>query len=223
MDFKSIMALFREDDWTRELVEMLVEMLELSSRMFDYTMGVVVNGEPDSDPNDKIFGRDKRINELMRKIRRRVIARLSVGGQRGEVPTALIFFNAVKDAERIGDYIKNLHEILEMMPADPDRALYQQWLLEPSTKVAELLELTRQAFSESDDDTAAEVIAATRRLSRSCEKGIREIADDNLGTHDAVSLVLALRFIKRISSHLSNIATTVVMPVDLLDFHDESL
>ena len=37
----------------------------------------------------------------------------------------------------------------------------------------------------------------------------------------AVCLVLALRFYKRIVSHLSNIATTVVMPVDLLDFHDE--
>lgn len=223
MDFKSIMSLFREDDWTRELVEMLVEMLDLSSQMYGFTMGVVINGDPDQDPNGQLFERDKKINHLMRQIRRRVIARLSVGGQGGEVPTALIFFNAVKDAERIGDYIKNLHEILEMMPESPDRSLYKKWLQKPSDTTAELLELTRQGFAESDDDIAAEIIAATRRLNRQCEKDIRTIADEDLGTHDAVSLVLALRFIKRISSHLSNIATTVVMPVDLLDFHDESL
>jgi len=223
MDFKSIMALFREDDWTHELVEMLVEMLDLSHQMYGFTMGVVINGDPDQDPNTQLFDRDKRINKLMRKIRRRVIARLSVGGQGEEVPTALIFFNAVKDAERIGDYIKNLHEILEMMPESPDRDLYRKWLQEPSDKVAELLTLTSQGFAESDDDIAAEIIAATRRLNRQFEKDIRAVADANLGSHDVVSLVLALRFMKRISSHLSNIATTVVMPVDLLDFHDESL
>jgi hypothetical protein len=34
--------------------------------------------------------------------------------------------------------------------------------------------------------------------------------------------VLALRFIKRIAAHMANIATTVVMPVDRLDFYDET-
>ena len=43
----------------------------------------------------------------------------------------------------------------------------------------------------------------------------------DLPTRDAVCLVLVLRFYKRLVAHMSNIATTVVMPVDMIDFYDE--
>jgi len=65
------------------------------------------------------------------------------------------------------------------------------------------------------------VISRARTLAKECEKVIREITASELKTDDAVCLVLILRFYKRIAAHMSNIATTVIMPVDLLDFHDE--
>jgi phosphate uptake regulator len=221
MDFKSIMSLFHEDDWAGELVEMLDEMLELSGRMLDFTMSSVINGAAGADAQTDLYGRDKRINELMRKIRRRVVTRLSVGGRRGEVPTALIFMNAVKDAERIGDYVKNLYEIGDLAGDAPDRNLYRTWLGDRAQRIAALIDTTREAFSTSDDELAAGVIADARKLGKECEAAIREITGWAENVRDAVCLVLALRFFKRVVSHLSNIATTVVMPVDLLDFHDE--
>jgi phosphate transport system protein len=221
MDFKSIMSLFREDDWTGELMEKLDEMLALGGRMFSYTMNVVIEGANGSDPQVELFGRDKRINELMRKIRRRVTTRLSLGGSKGEVPTALIFMNAVKDAERVGDYVKNLYEIADLQDDEPDRQLYRDWLGERAERIAALIEATREAFAEGDDEASARVIADCRQLGKECEATIREITDTVTSVRDAVCLVLALRFYKRIVAHLSNIATTVVMPIDLLDFHDE--
>lgn len=221
MQFKSIMSLFREDDWAGELVEKLDTMLELSGLMFTYTIGVVVEGKNGADPNVELFGRDKRINELMRKIRRRVVTRLSVGGRRSEVPTAMIFMNAVKDAERIGDYVKNIYEIADISGDAPDRDLYREWLGERAERIAALIAATREAFVDSDDEGAARVIADARKLSKECEAAIREITEWSSNVRDAVCLVLGLRFYKRIVSHLSNIATTIVMPVDLLDFHDE--
>ncbi len=221
MDFKSIVHLFRSDDWSGALMDLMDEMLALSGAMFGYTIGVVVRGEPDSDPDTELFARDKRINALMRQIRRRVVTRLSVGGRRGEIPTAVIFMNAVKDAERIGDYVKNIHEVADLMGEHPNRAVYEQWLGERADRIATLIEATRKAFAESDDAAAARVIADTRQLGKECEQVIREITDSFSDVREAVCVVMTLRFYKRISSHLSNIATTVVMPVDLLDFHDE--
>ena len=58
-----------------------------------YTIGVLVDGEPDSDPQHMLYNKDKRINKLERKIRRRVVSHLSVRGSRAEVPSALIFMN----------------------------------------------------------------------------------------------------------------------------------
>jgi phosphate transport system protein len=222
MPFKSIMSLFREDDWTSSLFGMLDEMLALSGGMFAYTMGVLVRGQQDDDPGGKVWTPDKQINALMRQIRRRVVSRLSLGSQRGEVPTALIFMNAVKDAERIGDYVKNIYDVHELMPPPSERGFYGEWLEERTQRIEDLFARTRKAFAASDDEGAARVIADTRVIGRECEAAIVAIAESELKTRDAVCLALVLRFFKRIAAHQSNISTTVVMPVDLLDFHDEA-
>ncbi|MCK9996433.1 MAG: hypothetical protein KAH56_09185 [Candidatus Krumholzibacteria bacterium] len=222
MSFRSILDLFREDNWSNELVDMIMEMLDLGENMFDYTIGVLVRGKPDDDPQQMLYNRDQRINKLERKIRRRVVSHLSVKGSRAEVPSALIFMNVVKDGERIGDYIKNLHEVIEMMPPDPDHKLYQDHLAAPAAAIAEIFTLTRQAFLESDEEIAGKVIKKAKNQGREYEDTIRTITTSDLDTQDAVCLVLVLRFFKRVAAHMSNIASTVVMPVDMIDFYDES-
>ena len=221
MDFKSIMSLFREDDWSGEMVERLDQMLELSGSIFDHAVGVVLGTLEDENPQKEVFKRDKRIHKQMIKIRRRLVSRLAMQDPGADVPTALIFMNAVKDAERIGDYGKNIYELSEMMPDDPDMDLFRAWLGPRAERINVLVERTRKAFADSDDGESARVIADSRQLGRECEDAIREITATITDVRTAVALVLALRFFKRVSSHLSNIATTVVMPVDLLDFHDE--
>jgi phosphate transport system protein len=221
MRFSSILDLFRESNWSEELVEMILEMLDLGNDMFAYTIGVLVRAEPDSDPQELLYNRDKRINKLERKIRRRVVTHLSVGGNKAEVPTALIFMNVVKDAERIGDYVKNLHEIADMMPDNPDRRIYADHLSAPAAAIAALFKQTRQAFLESDAEDAGKVIKYAKAEGKEYENMIRAITTSNLGTQDAVCLVLILRFFKRVVAHMSNIASTVVMPRDMIDFYDE--
>ncbi len=221
MGFGSILDLFKEDNWSNDLVDRIGEMLELADSMFNFASGVVVNGDPNTDPQANLYDKDKRINKLERKIRRRVVSRLSVKGSRAEVPSALIFMNVVKDSERLGDYIKNVHEVFAMQPENPDRALYQKWLSEPTKVVSELFGRTREAFAESDEALAGQVIKQAKGQGREYERMIREITDSSISTHDAVCLVLVLRFYKRLVAHMSNITSTVVMPVDMIDFYDE--
>ena len=68
---------------------------------------------------------------------------------------------------------------------------------------------------------AGEVIKLARAQGRGYEAQIREITTSDMRTQDAVCIVLVLRFFKRLVAHMSNIATTVVMPIDLIDFYDE--
>ena len=221
MGFGSILDLFKQDNWSNELVDMIGEMLELGSAMFEYTTGVIVRGDQNNDPQGLVYDRDQRINKLERKIRRRVVSRLSVRGSRAEIPSALIFMNVVKDGERIGDYIKNLYEVNNMMPDDVDRDLYRKYLEAPTAGIVGLFEKAQLAFAESDEEIAGLVIKSAKDTGRAFEKTIRELTVSDLPTHDAVCLVLVLRFYKRIVAHMSNIATTVVMPVDMIDFYDE--
>ena len=60
MSFRSILDLFREDNWSNDLVDKIMEMLDLGSEMFTYTIGVLVDGEPDSDPQHMLYNKDKR-------------------------------------------------------------------------------------------------------------------------------------------------------------------
>lgn len=221
MKFGSILDLFKQDNWSNYLVDKISEMLELASDMYEYATGVLIKGEPDTDPQALIYDRDKRINHLERKIRRRVVSRLSVRGSRAEIPSALIFMNVVKDAERMGDYVKNLHEVRAMMPAQPDLELYRRHLAEPAARIRDIYGKTRQAFAESNGELAGEVIQTARAEGRGHEAAIRAITTSDMRTQDAVCIVLILRFFKRLVAHMSNIATTVVMPIDLIDFYDE--
>jgi len=185
-------------------------------------VGVVVQGETDSDPQHMIYNRDKRINKLERKIRRRVVSHLSVRGSRAEVPSALIFMNAVKDAERIGDYIKNIYDVVrELMPETADRSLYKDKLCGYADIMRDTMLDTAETFTESDEVRARAIIDIAREQGQALESSIAEITRSTLKTSDAVSLVLIMRFYKRIFSHLSNIASTVCMPVDKMDFFDE--
>lgn len=221
MGFGSILDLFKQDNWSNYLVGKVMEMLELGSDMFEYTTGVLIEGKEETDSQKLLYDRDKRINHLERKIRRRVVSRLSVSGQQAEIPSALIFTTVVKDGERIGDYVKNVHDVVAMMPENPDRDLYRKWLAEPTATIKNIFAKAKQAFEESDEELAGQVIKKAKAEGKRYEEMIREITTSDIGTHDAVCLVLVLRFYKRLVAHMSNIASTVVMPVDMIDFYDE--
>jgi len=221
MGFSSILDLFRKDNWSNELVEKICTMLDLAADMYGYAVGVIVYDEPDDNPQEEIYNRDKKINVLQRQIRQRVVSRLATTSSRAEIPSALIFMNAVKDVERIGDYMKNLYEVRALMCDDPDRKVLQEYLVGRSRTIEDMFAVTAQAFSESDKEKANDIIQRARTLGSEAEKAIREVTRSDLVVCDAVCLVLALRFYKRIAAHMSNVATSVVMPVDLLDFHDE--
>lgn len=222
MGFGSLLDVFKADNWSNELVGMIGEMLEKSHGMYTYATGVLIEGDEDVDPQARIYDVDKKINKLERRIRRRIVSHLSMRGSRADIPSALIFMNAVKDGERIGDYIKNLHEVNAMMPADVDRNLYKEKLGAISAEISDMFDNTRQAFEESDEELAGKVIKKAKKRGREFEALIREITVSGVDASNAVCLVLMLRFYKRIVAHMGNIASTVVMPVDLIDYYDES-
>jgi phosphate transport system protein len=221
MGFGSILDVFKADNWSNEIVGRIGKMLAIGHEMYAFAIRSLLEGEMDGDPQARIYDRDKKINKIERKIRRRVVERLSLRGSRADIPTALIFMNAVKDGERIGDYVKNLHEVGGMMPKDVDRALYRERLGQISADIGTMFEHTREAFENSDEALAGQVIKTAKASGRKYEALIREITASDLATPDAVCMVLMLRFYKRLVAHMGNIASTVVMPVDLIDYYDE--
>ncbi len=220
--FRSFRDIFRKDNWSSATSARVGEMLDLCVSMNKFAYRVLIEGRPEDEAQAKLYDRDRRINVLEREVRRSVVTHLALEQRAEDIPSGLIFMNVVKDAERIGDYIKNIFDVAhDLMPDDADRTLYRERLKGFADPMRDLMIETAAAFSESDEDRCRAIIETAREQAHALEASIADITRSGLGTGDAVSLVLVMRFYKRIFMHLSNIATTVVVPVDKMDYYDE--
>lgn len=220
--FGSIRELFRKDNWSQGTSARVGEMLDLCVSMNTFVYRVLIERMDDGQAQAELYDRDRRVNVLEREVRRSVVTHLALEPNPRDIPTAMIFMNAVKDAERIGDYIKNIYDAAtDLMPETADRSLYKSTLKVFADPMRDLMLETADTFRLSDEARARVVIDKARAQGQALEARIAEIARSDLQTSDAVCLVLVMRFYKRIFSHLSNIATTVCMPVDRMDFFDE--
>jgi phosphate uptake regulator len=219
---KSLANFFRGEDWTTEVVVKFDEMLGLAEQNFALCAEHVLDDSDFEKIRDELYARDREINTRERIIRRRIISHLATQPTEHEIPTAFILTNIVKDAERIGDYVKNLYEVHQIHPESAyDRVVYDRYYDGIRTQVRKLFAAVRQAFRTSDAKLAHSAITSGRETQRHCEKAIRDIARGEHTVPDAVALVLTGRHYKRIAAHLVNIATSVVMPADRLDYYDE--
>jgi len=132
-----------------------------------------------------------------------------------------VLMSVVKDAERMGDFCKNIFDLGKMFDVTFDRGRYKTPLVELADQVENLFSKTRKAFERSDEEMARSVMSKGVRISNQCEMLIKQLMVDNLPTKKAVAYTLMARYLKRISSHLTNIATSVTTSVDNLDYLDE--
>ncbi|NNE43862.1 MAG: phosphate uptake regulator PhoU [Gemmatimonadetes bacterium] len=220
--FKSLAQFFRGDDWTQQVVERFDKMLSLAEVNFSLCADSLVSS-PDYDKiRDELYARDREINHLERSIRRQLISHLAASPSEHEIPTAFVVTNLVKDAERIGDYVKNLYEVHDFHGSEGfDRTVYDRHYDGIRTQLKALFGKVRIAFRESNTEAAHASIAEGRELMRRCEEEIRKIAASDSPLPEGIALALTGRHFKRITAHLVNIATAVVMPADKIDYYDE--
>jgi len=220
--FNTLKEILEHSDWSRTTAARVAEMLEICTAMFSYTQAVLLAGTGGEGVQSNVYDRDKRINIIEREVRRSVVIHLSLETDRSDMPAALAFMNMVKDAERIGDYIKNMYDVTrDMQPDGLDRELHDTYLAEPAETLRSMFGHIPSAFLENDEEACHTLIELARKTGLDTEGAIVEISRGGLPRPAAVSLVLLLRFYKRIAMHMSNIASTVVMPVELMDFFDE--
>lgn len=219
--FKSLVSFLSGHDWTKEAIASFDSMLELGEMNFIICADRLVDTADVEQIRDELYARDREINDRERRIRRRVITHIAASPSEHEIPTAFVLTSLVKDAERIGDYVKNLYEVHRIHTAEIKRENYDRYYDGIRTTVKQLFADVRKAFREGDSELARSAIDTGRETMRRCEEEIRQIAATEQSVPVAVALVLIGRHLKRIVAHLVNIATAVVVPADRIDYYDE--
>jgi hypothetical protein len=127
--FRSFRDIFRKDNWSSATSARVGEMLDTCVSMNKFTYRVLIEGMNDAEAQAKLYDRDQHINVLEREVRRSVVTHLALEQRSEDIPSGLIFMNVVKDAERIGDYLKNIYDVAhDLMPEDADRTIYKDRL-----------------------------------------------------------------------------------------------
>ena len=219
---RELMSIFRSNDAIAEMGEMFREMLDLAHELTLSAGTFFFDEHHSADERTVISKRDVELNKYQRRIRKQVIAHLSLGEGGQDAPYCLLLMSLVKDVERIGDYCKNIVELYDEgggpIPDDEHGAE----LREIRAAVEETFAAAGDVFEQSDAETALDLLRRGRELNRRCDHLVSRAARSDYDAPTTTTVVLGARYYKRIQSHLMNVLSGVVMPLHKLDYYDES-
>jgi len=196
------------------------EMLECAEWMYDRACEILLEPEKVPEVLEEIARRDLRIKELEATIRRQLVEHLTIRPGR-DVSGSLVMMSVVKDAERIGDFSRKIFKMRSRHEPALTQGEYSVLLTEIQGAVGGLLKKVRRAFQEGDAELAEEVVAEECQTSRRCDVVIEKLFDDDIPCGRAVTYTLLARYYNRTAAHLSNIASTVLVPPHMIDLPSE--
>ncbi len=221
--FDQLLKIFSDTDALKSAGDQFEEMLRLVEGMIRTASKAYWGSHITPQERKELQVTDIAVNKLQRGIRKEVILHLS-GASRPDTPYGLLLMSLVKDAERLGDYAKNLAELHELC----DRGagdLPQGELTTELRRIADFVEgLSTEAsgvYRRNDQARAQELALEGKRVSRACDALIRRVAGSGLDSAVAVDMALGTRYYKRIAGHLLNLLSSVLMPLHKLDYLDE--
>jgi len=221
--FRELLAAWRGRDALSQMFDEFDQMLIETHWMFQQAVEVFFSRVDWQAIQDPLYVRDQKVNHLEQSIRAQIVKHLTIRPD-ANLAACLVLMSVVKDAERIGDYCKNIFEVGKFYTHEFTSRRYLEPLERIQAQTEQLFQTTKEAFGQSDMEKAREVIGSFGRLGKECDLLIRELLRerDTIPTDEAVAYSLLARHLKRIAAHLSNISTAVVAPVHRIDYVDEA-
>ena len=218
--FKNLLSFWKGKDFLAQVLEKFKSMLDGTESMFKAVCSRLLEQAEESDLKKRIYEIDKKVNLAQKDIRKRIVEHLSLQPT-VDVTACLLLMSVVKDAERLGDYAKNLYEVTELLAKPLDRTLFNQHFDDIDKDILALFEQTKEAFIEADEEKARLAWDYEKRIAKGCDRIVEQVAKSDLSVNEAVCFALIARHFKRIVAHLVNIATSVILPLSDLDYFDE--
>lgn len=214
---REIIKAWKGHSFMKEVVASVGTMLDHDKYLFEHAWEAFTGKVVIREVREDFRKLDEEVNELERRVRRIVIEHLAVN-PREDAPGCLAMMSVVKDVERIGDYAKNIFELATLLDGQTQNLSHFKELDGIQRRIGGNLDKLRPAFVDSDEEKAKEIVGEYSDLKAQCDKIIRHLFSETLDSREALATALAARHLKRVNSHISNVATSVVYPLDKMDF-----
>ena len=156
---------------------------------------------------------DRDINAGERMVRRLILEHLTLNPNQ-DLPTSLALLSVVHDAERLGDYVKSLMELnqwIDVWHQDSGQAASIRSIHETACGLFEPL---IRGVRDSAIEDGRLVMQRHEEIKVRTDTLLKELMEKADGPCETAVYALALRYLRRISAHMANIASSLVNPLD---------
>lgn len=202
-----------------EVETSIVGMLRDGHDVFTTATDALFGGGKSKETRREVRTTDKGINEAQQDIRRKLMIHAAVNG--ADLPLVLQFASIVKDAERVGDYSKNMYDLVKY-GANFEGALDEEELRGYRDKVGRLILDASDVFGAKDADAAQRLLGKADAFLDEYDTQVKAAYKSKEKTSEAVARALYFRYLKRTTAHVMNVLTSLVQPLDRLDYYDEA-
>ncbi len=203
-----------------EVESLIVQMLHDNRHTFDLAINTLVGGTDAKAVGKEVKKSDKRVNRAEREVRRRLLVHAAIQGDRVDLTRVLIAMSVIKDAERVGDHCKNIWDLADAgidFTDSEDIKLLRGMRDKTSRFIAECSKI----YQERDTQSAHALIQEMDLVMDEYDACVATQLESTEAARDAVPRALLCRYLKRITGHLMNVITSLVMPLERLDYYDE--
>lgn len=195
-------------------------MIENARWMFEAIGTSLIDQVSPNEYSEELLQRDKQLNRSERQIRKLIIEHLAINPS-DDLGVSLVLFSGVKDAERLGDYCKNLQEVAYFLEGHGLPSDFTTRVSDIFHTIERQFKSTAEAFAKSDVAMARAIMDELVKVKKECNAVVKEVVawPDDRSPKDAVTTTLVVRYFKRVAAHISNIASGVINPVHKIDYY----
>jgi len=221
-NFRELIELWRTDNLLDQALKDTYAMLGSTQEMFRESVRSLRKSDS-GEMRLNVYERDQAVNKYEREVRRKVLKHLAITGGANIIP-GLILTSIVIDAERIGDYTKNIMDLAVTHPRKLSSGAFEEQITKVEIGTGNLFDQVIPAFKQTDKAGAKKLIDENWWMLKACEDIVTALIEDgdpSISVSDAVATALYARYLKRISAHLINVASSVVNPFESIGFHPD--
>ena len=219
--FTDLLSVWRKEDLLSQAWDESLQMLDLSHNMFNKAVKKSKMQE-NLSVLKQLKNRDKKITAFHREVRRKIITHYSLEQSTHNITSLMVLVNMIVDIERIGDYSKNILDLAMNYPDALNTKHLHKDLYDIEKAVKERFDNTVDAVKTQDIKIARDLLKGYKEhITGASDRIVNNIIAGNIkfGTgSEAAAIALYARYLKRIGSHLKNITTTIVNPIDTIGY-----
>lgn len=197
----------------------MIEMLSTSQSVLRLAVSAFEQGTSAQEIGEQVRKTDRQVNKAERSIRRELVVHASVHSG-ADLPLVLVYMSIIKDIERIGDYAKNIWDVAAAIEKGVDKPDLSE-LTPLFARTLDLMAEIGEVYAARDVDRATEVLNRADNWLDDYDEAVENLMTSYVPSTVGVPKALLYRHLKRVTAHLMNVLTAVVMPFDRLDYWDE--